>query len=382
MKIAFVHLNRYREIGSTDFFELSQAVGALLPGSVDVIVAHDGESHAEHSGSVRLHEIPVSARRVWTRESLRFYRRAAELLCELRPDAVIVTFDRGAALIPLLVRWKLGGAAPMFVHHICSVSFAANSFRYRLGNFFTRTESYAFDVVTTLAPDIADEIYGTGFPRPIHIVPIGVNMDKFTFQPQARQNLQMELPDDEFIFVFVSTLSANKSVDQIVEAFHQADLHGRARLWIAGDGPLKEKIETFIREKGLDHVKLLGRIGYDRVPELLSAADMAVSHMTRESRSYLQPPIKVLEYLATGTPVLASDVPGNRFYLDSCTSAMFYEPSGVDGLTAGFRNALEEREKLAGTRQAARDTASTFEWSRIAGDMIDWLLFARPPADR
>jgi len=381
MKVAFVHLNRYREIGSTDFFELSQAVGALLPGSVDVIVARDGESQAEHAGPVRIHELPVATRRVWTRESLLFYRRAAELLCKLRPDAVMVTFDRGAALIPLIVRRKAGVAAPIFIHHICSVSFAANRLRYRLGNFLTRSESYAFDAVTTIAPEIAAEIYGTGFPRPIRIVPIGVNPDKFFFRPQARQRLRMELPhDDEFLFVFVSTLSANKSVDQIVEAFSRAELRGRARLWIAGDGELKGKIETIIREKGLDHVKLLGRIGYERVPELLSAADMAVSHMTRDSRSYLQPPIKVLEYLATGIPVLASDVPGNRFYLDGCPSALFYEASGVGGLTAGFRSALDERERLAATRQSARAAATSFAWRRIAREMLDWLQGARAPS--
>jgi glycosyltransferase involved in cell wall biosynthesis len=380
MKIAFVHLNRYREIGSTDFFELSQAVGALLPGSVDVIVAHDGESHAEHSGSVRLHEIPVSTRKVWTRESLRFYRRAAELLCELRPDAVIVTFDRGAALIPLLVRWKLGGAALMFVHHICSVSFAANRFRYRLGNFFTRTESYAFDAVTTLAPEIATEIFGTSFPRPIRIVPIGVNLLRFAYVTEARENLRAKLQSDEFVFVYVGTLCASKGVEQLVDAFQKAELGERGRLWIAGDGELAEKLKATVRDRGLKNVEMLGRVTFEKIPELLSAADMAISHITRDSRFFIQPPIKVLEYLATGTPVLASDVPGNRFYLDGCSSTMFYEPSGVDGLTAGFRNAMEERERLAVTRQEARNTASSFDWRRIAGDMIDWLRATRTPS--
>jgi glycosyltransferase involved in cell wall biosynthesis len=380
MKVAFVHLNRYREIGSTDFYELSQTVGTLLPGSVDVIVALDGESHAEHSGSVRLHEIPVSTRRVWTRESLRFYRQAAELLCELQPDAVIVTFDRGAALVPLLVRRKLGVAAPMFVHHICSVSFAANRFRYRLGNFFTRTESHAFDAVTTLAPEIATEIYGARFPRPIRIVPIGVNLQRFAYLATARENLRANLHSDEFVFVYVGTLCASKGVEQLVDAFQKADLGERGRLWIAGDGELAEKLKSTVRDRGLKNVEMLGRVAFEKIPELLSAADMAISHITRDSRFFLQPPIKVLEYLATSIPVLASDVPGNRFYLESCPAALFYEPSGVEGLATGFRMALDEKERLADTREEARKTAATFDWRRIASDMLEWLRKAMVPS--
>src|SRR5208337_1923653 len=175
MIIAFLHLNRYQEIGSTDFYELSQAFGRLLPGAVHVIVARDGESQLSLAGSVTLHEIPVTSRRVWTRTSIGFYRNAARLLCELKPDLAIVTFDRGAALVPLLVRDTLGKSSPKFVHHVCSVSFAENPIRYRLGNLLTKLESYAFDAVSTLSPAIVHEIYGSRFPRPIHIVPIGVN---------------------------------------------------------------------------------------------------------------------------------------------------------------------------------------------------------------
>lgn len=376
MKVVFIHLNRYREIGSTDFFELSQAVGTLLPGSVDVIVALDGDSHAQHAGSVRLHEIPVATRKVWTLESLRFYRKAADLVCTLHPDVVIVTFDRGAALIPLLVRWKQSKSAPMFIHHICSVSFAANRFRYWLGNFFTRSESYAFDAVTTLAPEIAAEIYGTGFPRPIRIVPIGVNLIRFDYVTKAREHLRAQLRSDEFVFVYVGTLCASKGVEQLVDAFQKAELGEKGRLWIAGDGELAEKLNATVRDRGLKTVEMLGRVAFERIPELLSAADMAISHITRDSRFFYQPPIKILEYLATGTPVLASDVPGNRFYLDGCPAALFYEPSGVEGLTAGFREAMQERQRLVGTRQDARNTAAFFDWRRIASDLHDWVLTA------
>ena len=136
-KIAFVHFNRYVTQGSTDFYELSQAVGQLLPGNVHVFVAEENGIDSMPRGSVELHSIPVSTRRVWSAESIHFYREVSRQILTLAPDIVSVTFDRGAALIPLLVRRTTGKASPSFIHHVCSVSFAQSHWRYWLSNLLT-----------------------------------------------------------------------------------------------------------------------------------------------------------------------------------------------------------------------------------------------------
>jgi len=372
MRVAFVHLSRYPDLGATDFFELSQAFGRLLPGAVHVIVARDGESPATLAGSVTLHEIPVSKLGVWTRSSIGFYRRAASLICDIKPDIAIVTFDRGAALIPLTVRQKLGKAAPIFVHHICSVSFASNPLRYRIGNLLTKCESYAFDAVSNLSPAIANEIYHPGFSRPIHIIPIGINPARFFFQAEARARLRNGIGDNELLFVYVGTLCAQKNADHIVEAFVRANLGSAARLWMVGDGPMMRELKATIESRSLSNIHFLGRRDYDSIPGILSAADVSISHIEKTSRFYLQPPIKVLEYLAAGTTVLASDVPGNRFYLDSCAAARFYEPSGVEALASAFQSAVEAKCELLAPDHRARGqaTAAAYNWNRIAFEAL------------
>jgi glycosyltransferase involved in cell wall biosynthesis len=309
---------------------------------------------------------------VWTAASIGFYKSAARLLCELRPDLAIVTFDRGAALVPLIVRRKLGKAAPKFVHHVCSVSFAEHPIRYRIGNLLTKLESYAFDSVNTLSPAIATEIYGAGFPRPILIVPIGVDLALFGYRPEARARLRKDLGKDNFLFVFVSTLSANKNVVEIVTAFELAGLEGAARLWVVGDGPLMGELRALLHDRSIRNVDLLGLRDYSSIPDILSAADVAVTHMASKSRSFLQPPIKVLEYLAVGVPVLASDVPGNRFYLDGSGAALFYDPSGLQGMAEGFRLAIEATrgQNASDARSKARAAAQAFSWERIAREAL------------
>jgi len=377
MKLAFVHLNHYIAQGSTDFYELTQAVGRLLSGCVDVFVAGGRGRVAPAAGPLNLHTISVGTRRVWTRESIHFYCEAARRIARLRPDVVCVTFDRGAAAIPVMVRRKLGNSAPKFVHHICSVSFAQNRVRYRASNWLTRLESSCFDAVTTLSPDIAREIYGRHYSKPIEIVPIGVNMERFTFDPCARAELRARhgCTESDLIFIYVGTLSASKNCEDLIRALGKTGLNsGGIRLWIVGDGPQKAELERLADESPVrTSIHFLGNVPYDQVPRYLSAADLGVSHFPWGSRHFLQPPIKVLEYLSCSLPVLATDGPGNRFYSKDKHNAVLYAPTGARGLAEAFLWASAHRETINDLRRRARESAAQFDWDKVAASFVGWL---------
>ena len=266
----------------------------------------------------------------------------------------------------------MGMSAPKFYHHTYQVSTAKGAVRYRISNLLTKLESLGFDAVIVHSSSIAKAIYGDEFPRPIYIVSPGVNLEKFSFQPKEREELRKGLGKDVLLFVYVGTMAALKNVDHIIEAFDMANLGGAARLWMVGDGPMMGELKNIIESRSKSNIQLLGRCEYASIPGILSAADVAISHLEASSRFFLQPPIKVLEYLSAGTIVLASDVAGNRLYLEGSDAAKFYAPSGVTGLAVGFKNIFEEKSKLntKDTRAKARATAEKFSWDRIASDFL------------
>jgi glycosyltransferase involved in cell wall biosynthesis len=102
--------------------------------------------------------------------------------------------------------------------------------------------------------------------------------------------------------------------DVLLEAFHWAHARNpRLRLVLLGDGSLSTSILQFIRDRGLDEViHRPGRVPYDRIPEYMRAADLYVSAAQSDGTS-----ISLVEAMATGLPVLVSDVPGNREWVDS-----------------------------------------------------------------
>lgn len=73
-------------------------------------------------------------------------------------------------------------------------------------------------------------------------------------------------------------------------------------LFLIGDGPLKQRIETKIKESGLEkYVRFTGSINHNNLPDYIAAFDIAVMPDSNEYGS----PMKIYEYMAMGKPVIA-----------------------------------------------------------------------------
>lgn len=78
-------------------------------------------------------------------------------------------------------------------------------------------------------------------------------------------------------------------------------------LLIAGDGPLKDELDTLIRYHRLQgKVRLMGQLSRDELGELIKASDLFVLNTGYEGLSHM-----ILEVLALGTPVVTTNIGGN-----------------------------------------------------------------------
>lgn len=104
-----------------------------------------------------------------------------------------------------------------------------------------------------------------------------------------------------FIFLFVGRLETPKNPVALVQAFSEMK-HKSSELWIAGDGSLKQRVESMADSLGvLDRVRLLGLS--DQVDQLLREADCLVLSSRWEGL-----PMVVLEAGAASLPVLSTPV--------------------------------------------------------------------------
>lgn len=138
----------------------------------------------------------------------------------------------------------------------------------------------------------------------VSVIPNGVEFDRF--QSAGACDLSpLGIPAGARVLVSVGRLHPQKGYDLLIEAIAPllADQPGW-QLLIVGEGPARFDLERQIREAGLE-----GRIhlpGYrDDVPSILAAADAFVLASRWEGM-----PNAVLEAMAAGLPVVATDVEG------------------------------------------------------------------------
>ncbi|MEU4804216.1 glycosyltransferase [Actinosynnema sp. NPDC023587] len=152
--------------------------------------------------------------------------------------------------------------------------------------------------VVTVAEATATRLRAAGLrPDPL-VIPNAV----FPQEPRvdrATVRAAMGVPQDVPVALCLARMAPQKRHDVLLAAW--ARIGGGAELWLAGDGSLRPALER--TAAGMAGVRFLGN--RPDVPDLLAAADVTVLTSDWEGM-----PIAVLESLAAGRPVVATDVDG------------------------------------------------------------------------
>jgi glycosyltransferase involved in cell wall biosynthesis len=192
--------------------------------------------------------------------------------------------------------------------------------------------------------------------RNISIIPNGIDVSRFGGQPtrdQVRRSLGLD--PNAFAVGIVSRLSPEKNVEGFVRIAHQLSHKiPQARFVIVGDGPEMPSLKALSETLGMsDLIQWLGE--RDDVPVILNSLDVAMLTSFREGLSNA-----ILEYMASGLPVVASAVGGNPELIRHNETGFIYPVtdlnSAVDYLYSLFSDAdLRNRIRSSGRQVAVRD---------------------------
>jgi glycosyltransferase involved in cell wall biosynthesis len=148
------------------------------------------------------------------------------------------------------------------------------------------------------------------------------------------------------LVLFGGRLIGEKNAAVLVRASKIICAEENVRVMICGDGPLKAELEKLIGDLGLtDRVRLAG-IRTD-LWALMKRASVVVNPSLYEGH-----PNTVLEAAAAGCPLVVSEIPGHREFLDS-KSALFFPPTSSDELAAVVLDTLRFEQRSNERRNAA-----------------------------
>ena len=108
------------------------------------------------------------------------------------------------------------------------------------------------------------------------------------------------------------------------------------------------------------------------VARMLARAELAIAPARDDARNRLQGacPLKLLEYLAAGCPVVASRLPMVEELVSHGRSAWLVPPDDPAALAAGIRYLLERPDQRAILSAGARATAARYTWSRAVDSLL------------
>ena len=163
------------------------------------------------------------------------------------------------------------------------------------------------DRILSVSEDLKLHIVNLGIDKnKVHVVPNGVDTDKFKPAGKVHARSMLNLPQDKNIVLFVGALRKIKGVDYLIEAA-QSFVDRDTYLFMVGrDDGLKKNLEKRAHElKIANYIKFTGPVNHEDIPLWISASDILVLPSLSEGR-----PNVILEALACEVPVVATDVGG------------------------------------------------------------------------
>ncbi len=204
--------------------------------------------------------------------------------------------------------------------------------------------------------DAAARFVRAAFPDlPLEIVPNAIDVRSFERATPA------SVPAGRVI-LGVGRLDPQKGFAVMVDAF--ARLAARvpdARLVVAGDGrdrPAIDRLPAEVRQR----VTMLGSVEHESIPGLMAAADVMVSPaLGQESFG-----IVLLEAMAAGVPVVATNIDGYRDVARHDVDALLVPPGDAGALAGAIDLVLADETLVRRLVAAGRARARTFDWPSVA----------------
>jgi glycosyltransferase involved in cell wall biosynthesis len=134
-----------------------------------------------------------------------------------------------------------------------------------------------------------------------------------------------------------------------------------AHMTVAGGGPEREKLAELTRTLGLEgSVTFTGRLDNDQMVMVYQQADLFLNPSVVDNM-----PISILEALASGVPVVSTDVGGIPFMVEHQKTAVLVPPRDAHAMALALLDLLNDPGKAERLANAGRESAQQYAWQHV-----------------
>jgi phosphatidylinositol alpha-mannosyltransferase len=199
---------------------------------------------------------------------------------------------------------------------------------------------------------------------PLRVIPNGIDIDVF----KPGQAPIRHLRDDSVNILFVGRLEKRKGLGDLLRGYEfMRSRVPKSRLIVVGEGPLRGKVESYISRHRLPDVVLAGYVPDTVLPRYYCSADIfCVPATGAESFG-----IVLLEAMASGLPVVATEIEGYMSVLEPGRDSMTVQPTGWAELGAALIILARDAELRRRMGAYGHEKARQYAWEVVASQIVE-----------
>ena len=197
------------------------------------------------------------------------------------------------------------------------------------------------------------------FPGKYRVIPNGVDCERFSINVQPL----IKKENNTFRILYLGRLDKRKGVLVAINSFKKIhDKIPNTKLYIVGGGPLEKEAYQLARNLQLnDSCHFLGYVKREDLPGYYASADAYVAPaLGGEAQG-----IVLLEAMACGRAVVASDINGYREVIENGKTGIFFTPGSSDDLAGKVTDIIKNDELRNSLMKNARESAEKYSWDKI-----------------
>lgn len=193
---------------------------------------------------------------------------------------------------------------------------------------------------------------------------VGVDLDRFSSVDLSMSiRKELGLGTEDVVVTCVTEFTPTKNHALLLKAWEKlAQRTTNAHLLLVGDGILRPGLQQQVEKKALPRVHF---VGFRRdVPQILKETDIFVLASRREGL-----PRCIMEAMAAGKPVVATDVRGSRELVENGKTGLLIELGDVEGLVSALEKLINDAELRLAMGREGLERIKDYSLQRVLSEM-------------
>lgn len=174
----------------------------------------------------------------------------------------------------------------------------------------------------------------------------------------------LPLPERPYDIVWMGGMGLDRGFEVFVEALSILTRRGQGvRVLLIGDLPAPERaiLDQAVKKLGVgEHVTITGDIAYKDMPALVKQGKIGLVFLPDTPKLRNNISCKAFEYMASGMPVISSDLPPERLFIKHGENGLFFEPGNAKAAADAIMELLNDPQRAQAMGDAGRESVEQY----------------------